>query len=281
MTPAAIDDPATLRHILTRTTGLLLDFDGPVCSVFAGLSAQTVVNQLCLILADGGYSDPPAEIEKNDDPFQVLAYAATLGHAEAWYVNAAFTAHELEAIATAQPTPAAHDLIRNWSTTGRPFAIVSNNNTVAIHAYLDLHNLRPHVTHVSARTNPDPTLLKPNPHLTDHSPDSAQCPRNSGDIPRRLCDRHRRSPCRPDDVHRLRQQTPQDRRTHDRRRRHRHPHTSYLVRANRVTLDVLQLAALPSTRPSPEGRRVQRTALCPAQDGDPRSARHAQERGAE
>ncbi|MGH3928145.1 MAG: HAD family hydrolase [Pseudonocardiaceae bacterium] len=165
MTPTAANDPETLRHILTRTTALLLDFDGPVCNVFAGLSAQTVVAQLCMVLTDCGYGDPPVEIEKSDDPFQVLAYAASLGDAEARYVNAAFTAHEIEAIATAEPTPAAHDLIRAWSATGRPLAIVSNNSTIAIHAYLDLHNLRPHVTHVSARTSPDPVLLKPNPHL--------------------------------------------------------------------------------------------------------------------
>ncbi|MGH3901110.1 MAG: HAD family hydrolase [Pseudonocardiaceae bacterium] len=165
MTPTAIGDPDTLRRILARTTALLLDYDGPVCSVFAGLSAQTVVTQLCMVLADCGYGDPPVDIEKSDDPFEVLAYAASLGDNEARYVNAAFTAHEVEAIATAQPTPAAHDLIRAWSATGRPLAIVSNNSTVAIRAYLDLHNLRPYVTHVSARTSPDPALLKPNPHL--------------------------------------------------------------------------------------------------------------------
>jgi phosphoglycolate phosphatase len=165
MTPATIDDPAIVRHILTRTTALLLDFDGPVCSVFAGLPAHTVVTQLCLVLADGGYGDPPIEIEKSDDPFQVLAYAASLGDDEARYVNAAFTAHEIEAITTAEPTPGAHDLIRAWSATGRPLAIISNNSTIAIHAYLDLHNLQPHVTYVSARTSPNPALLKPHPHL--------------------------------------------------------------------------------------------------------------------
>ncbi|MGH3826674.1 MAG: HAD family hydrolase [Pseudonocardiaceae bacterium] len=165
MTPATTDDPDTLRRILTRTNALLLDFDGPVCSVFAGLPAHTVVTQLCTVLADGGYGDPPIEIEKSDDPFEVLTYAASLGEDEARYVNAAFTAHEVEAIATAEPTPGAHDLIRAWSATGRPLAIISNNSTIAIHAYLDLHDLRTHVTHVSARTSPDPALLKPHPHL--------------------------------------------------------------------------------------------------------------------
>lgn len=165
MTSTTTDDPHTLRHILTRTTALLLDFDGPVCSVFAGLPATAVVNQLCVVLADGGHHDPPTGIQKSDDPFKVLAYAASLGDTEARYVNAAFTAHELEAMATAQPTSGAHDLIRAWSATGRPLAIVSNNSTVAIHAYLDLHDLRKYVAHVSARTSHDPALLKPNPHL--------------------------------------------------------------------------------------------------------------------
>ncbi|MGH3832259.1 MAG: HAD family hydrolase, partial [Pseudonocardiaceae bacterium] len=136
MTPTTTDDPETLRHILARTTALLLDFDGPVCSVFAGLPAHTVVTQLCTVLTDGGYGDPPIEIEKSDDPFKVLTYAASLGEDEARYVNAAFTAHEVEAITTAEPTPGAHDLLRAWSATGRPLAIVSNNSTIAIHAYL-------------------------------------------------------------------------------------------------------------------------------------------------
>jgi phosphoglycolate phosphatase len=158
-------DPRTLRHILTRITALLLDFDGPVCSVFAGLPAATVVNQLCVVLADSGHTDLPAQLTKSDDPFEVLAYAASLGETEAHYVNAAFTAHELEAIATAEPTPGAHDLIRAWTATGRPLAIVSNNSAIAIQAYLDLHGLSSHVAHVSARTSPDPALLKPHPHL--------------------------------------------------------------------------------------------------------------------
>ncbi len=77
-----------------------------MCNVFAGIRAATVVNQLCVVLADGGHSDLPAQLTKSDDPFEVLAYAASLGKDEAHYVNAAFTAHELEAIATAELTSA-------------------------------------------------------------------------------------------------------------------------------------------------------------------------------
>jgi HAD superfamily hydrolase (TIGR01549 family) len=165
VTSPPVDDPEALGRILTRAKALFLDFDGPICDVFYGLPASVVVDQLCVVLADGGYGDPPANIEKSSDPFDVLKYAATLGQTEAEYVNAAFTAHEIEAIATAIPTPGAHDLMRSWSHTGRPLEIVSNNSAVAVETYLDLHNLRPYVTGVSARTGSDPSLLKPNPYL--------------------------------------------------------------------------------------------------------------------
>lgn len=165
MTTPLVDDPEALRRILDQAEALFLDFDGPVCNLFAGLPASVVVDQLCVVLADGGYGDPPPEIEKSSDPFDVLKYAATLGETEARYVNAAFSACEAEAIHTAEPTPGADDLLSAWSAIGRPLAIVSNNSTLAVEAYLDLRNLRPYVSHVSARTSPNPALLKPNPHL--------------------------------------------------------------------------------------------------------------------
>ena len=165
MTTPPVDDPETLRRILSQTEALFLDFDGPVCSVFAGLPASAVVDQLCVVLADGGYGHPPPDNEKSSDPFDVLKYAATLGKTEAEYVNSAFTALEVEAIPTAEPTRDAHDLVRAWSQTGRPVAIVSNNSAVAIRAYVDLHALSPYVSCVSARTSSDPSLLKPSPHL--------------------------------------------------------------------------------------------------------------------
>ncbi|HEX5114074.1 MAG TPA: HAD-IA family hydrolase [Pseudonocardiaceae bacterium] len=165
MTTPPVDDPEALRHILGQADALFLDFDGPVCDLFAGLPASAVVDQLCVVLADGGYGDPPPEIEKSSDPFDVLKYAATLGETEADYVNAAFTALETEAVATARPTRGAHDLVRNWSSTGRQLAIVSNNSKAAVEAYLVLHDLGRFVAYVSARQWADSRLLKPSPHL--------------------------------------------------------------------------------------------------------------------
>jgi hypothetical protein len=66
--------------------------------MFAGLPASAMVDQLCVLLADGGYGNLPPIIQKSSDPFDVLKYAATLDKVEAADVNAAFAAHEVEAI---------------------------------------------------------------------------------------------------------------------------------------------------------------------------------------
>ncbi|GAA0254753.1 HAD family hydrolase [Saccharothrix mutabilis subsp. mutabilis] len=164
-----VDDPEVLRHILAATDALLLDFDGPVCAVFANLPAQHVADQLRRVLAEGGHKELPAVVEKTEDPFDVLTYAATLGMDEARYIEAALRAHEVEAATTAPPTPGAHDLIHAWRTTGRKLAIVSNNSRAAVNTYLHRHDLTPLIHMVSARTQSDPELLKPSPHLLDQA----------------------------------------------------------------------------------------------------------------
>ncbi|QKV77263.1 HAD family hydrolase [Amycolatopsis sp. Hca4] len=151
--------------LLTRARALLLDFDGPVCSVFAGIPASTVADQLRDVLADGGHTDLPDAVATSTDPFDVLQHAAMLGEDEGRYVEAAFTAHEVEAISSASPASGAHDLIDAWHGSGRPLAIVSNNGTRAISAYLDLYGLRSSINFVSARTSANTTLLKPSPYL--------------------------------------------------------------------------------------------------------------------
>jgi hypothetical protein len=97
VTPA---DPEALRRLLADT--LLLDFDGSVCSVFAGFQAPAVVEQLCVVLSDGGYGELPPHVEKSEDPFDVLNYAAIPGDTEAHYVNATFAAHEADDMRAAQ-----------------------------------------------------------------------------------------------------------------------------------------------------------------------------------
>jgi HAD superfamily hydrolase (TIGR01549 family) len=159
-----VDDPEVLHRLLNEADALLLDFDGPICSVFSGFPAPVVAQQLRDILEAGQHTDLPAEIEKAEDPFDVFRYAATLGAHEARYIEAALRAHEVEAVTTAEPTSGAHDLIHTWISAGRRLAIVSNNSTEAVSSYVYLHGLPAEIV-VASRTSSDPKNLKPNPTL--------------------------------------------------------------------------------------------------------------------
>jgi phosphoglycolate phosphatase len=163
-----IDDPEAVRRILSTTEALLLDFDGPVCSVFAGFPAPVVADQLRDVLNQGGH-DLPHDVSQSTDPFDVLFYAAKLGPDEARFLEATFRAHEVEAVQSAEPTPQAHALIEAWKASGRPLAIVSNNSVSAVETYLNIHNLSRAVDLVSARANADISLLKPNPYLVTNA----------------------------------------------------------------------------------------------------------------
>lgn len=151
--------------VLAHARALLLDFDGPVCSVFAGIPASAVADQLRGVLADGGHLDLPEAVATTADPFDVFKYAATLGKDEAHYVEAAFAAHEVEAIPSATPTNDAHALIEAWHGSGRPLAIVSNNGVSAVRAYLDLYGIHTSINFVSARASSNAALLKPSTFL--------------------------------------------------------------------------------------------------------------------
>ena len=155
----------TAAELLEQAGALLLDFDGPVCSVFAEIPAAVVADQLRTVLADGGRTDLPESVAASSDPFDVLACAATFSDWDGRHVEAAFTAHEVEAMTTAAPADGAHELIQAWHASGRPIAIVSNNSAAAISTYLDFHGLRPLINAVCARESADVRLLKPSPYL--------------------------------------------------------------------------------------------------------------------
>lgn len=153
---------AGLAVIMARTRYLLLDFDGPVCSLFAGLTAPAVAGRLRKLFPAGRL---PAEILSSPDPFAVFAYSATVSPELAKRVEAELTDLEVAATVTAEPAPHVHEVIAACRETGRTIALVSNNSARAVTAYLERHGLSGGIAQVAARTSPDPALLKPSPHL--------------------------------------------------------------------------------------------------------------------
>jgi phosphoglycolate phosphatase len=75
------------------------------------------------------------------------------------------TDQELAAVPTAAPTPYVHEVVTACQNSGRSVAVVSNNSARTVHAYLTRHGLDDRISVVVARTNHDPTLLKPSPYL--------------------------------------------------------------------------------------------------------------------
>jgi HAD superfamily hydrolase (TIGR01509 family) len=116
-------------------------------------------------LASAIGSELPEEIAASADPFDVLRYAEQLGEPLASTVERRFTELELDAVRTAVPTEHAHDVIRLAAPRSHLLAVVSNNSSVSIDAYLTAHGLRDHVAGIFARTSSDISQLKPSPYL--------------------------------------------------------------------------------------------------------------------
>ncbi len=166
---AFTSDPWVVRSIFDATDVLLLDFDGPVCAVFARHPAEQIADELRVFLVNRRRGDDFSKIARTGDPFDILRYASTVGEHECQQIEKMLQAYEVDAVGTATPTNGAHELIRKWSHSKGSVGIVSNNSTVAVNAYLRIHELMADVAFVSARTSPNPSLLKPNRHLVDQA----------------------------------------------------------------------------------------------------------------
>jgi beta-phosphoglucomutase-like phosphatase (HAD superfamily) len=151
-----------LSELLARTQHLLLDFDGPVCSVFAGRSSRAIAIELLDLLRTAN-APVPSNLDDTGDPLEILRYTAAVDTQLLERVEHHLRAAEIDATRTARPTPHANEVIDAWRRRGGRAAVVSNNASAAVAAYLTMHGIE--VDAVVGRTSPDPTLLKPNPHL--------------------------------------------------------------------------------------------------------------------
>jgi len=155
-----------LADLVRDKSVVLLDFDGPVCSVFAGYPASKVAEELRQIAGVTG-----TEFDAEDDPLQLLVrLSRILPHDVTRAVADALRDKETQAIQTAQPAPGGSAIIQAARRSGRRISLVSNNSSAAIDAYLRRHALTELVDEVSARYDDmDPRLLKPNTHLLERA----------------------------------------------------------------------------------------------------------------
>lgn len=149
-----------LADVMRPVRHVLLDFDGPVCSVFGELPAPEVARRLTEAID----AELPAEVV-GTDPLALLSVFAERGRDTLVAAEAQLRDLEVEAVQTAPMTPGVVEALQAFSDTGRSVTIVSNNSQAAVVAFLAAHDLRRLVTGVCSRQHPEPELLKPDPFL--------------------------------------------------------------------------------------------------------------------
>ncbi|GAA2814430.1 HAD-IA family hydrolase [Saccharopolyspora taberi] len=147
-------------QILRNSDAVLLDFDGPVCSVFGGFPDHEVADELRGLFR----GELPEAVGESRDPFDVLRYAAGAGTV-ATTVEQHLRDLEVRAVKVASPTPGTAQVLETLHDFGIPVFVVSNNSAAAVSAYFEAHGMAGLIAGVSARTGPEVDQLKPKPYL--------------------------------------------------------------------------------------------------------------------
>jgi phosphoglycolate phosphatase len=126
------------RDVIRNVRHVLLDFDGPVCTVFGTIPDHAVADILRAYARTYGH-EPAGHVVTSPDPFCVLADVAASDRTLAVQVNQRFRELEVEAVSTAPVTPGAIEAVESWVANDRSVAIVSNNSTEAVRRFLDTH----------------------------------------------------------------------------------------------------------------------------------------------
>jgi HAD superfamily hydrolase (TIGR01509 family) len=152
-----------VTRLISRRGPLLLDFDGPICQVFAGYPAPAVAAELVETLRRRAGA-LPASLEKEHDPLEVLRWAGSnVGPDAVQAVEDALCTAELRAAASSEPTPFAREVIVAARQIGMSVAVVSNNSAGAVSAYLTRQRLLGHVSPIVGRAYAEPDRMKPSP----------------------------------------------------------------------------------------------------------------------
>ncbi|MFE6285572.1 HAD family hydrolase [Streptomyces sp. NPDC057877] len=161
---------APIEHLRQRVGGarvVLWDFDGPICGLFAGLSAELIARDMIDWLEARGLRGflREEELRSTDPHFVLRAVGSRYPHSDlVAELEERLTLEELRATDSAMPTAYADPLIRTWHAVGARLAIATNNAPRAVRRYLDGRGLTncfaPHIYGRTAQLH----LLKPDPH---------------------------------------------------------------------------------------------------------------------
>jgi phosphoglycolate phosphatase-like HAD superfamily hydrolase len=148
-----------LEELLTERDHVLAAFDGPVAEL---PSAGPRADRLRVMVADRRL---PRKVARTEDPFVILAYAATIGPATERAVYAQLCRIEHEVVAAARITPGVREAFATLAAAGTQITVVGSLATAAIRTFLVIHGLAEHARHVVGHTGPDRAVLPPAPNL--------------------------------------------------------------------------------------------------------------------
>ncbi|MFG1997709.1 HAD family hydrolase [Spirillospora sp. NPDC048911] len=148
-----------LQTLTNETSAVLLDFDGPVCRLFAGYPAPTIAGEMRNFLQSRSVTVP--DRVKQDGPLTLLKWTSEGAPHLLAQVEKMLCSAELEAANSAAPTPGADAVITAAARSGRPVAIVSNNSTGAIARYLESKKISTDVSAIVGRPFGQPDRMKP------------------------------------------------------------------------------------------------------------------------
>ena len=161
-----------MRELITKARFVFFDFDGPICQLFAGLSADEVAKDLVTWLESQGLRELLTQAERDHPDPHVVLRAVNKRHPRSDLVielEERLTLQELKAIGSALPTAYADPLIRTWSAVGARLAVATNNSPRTVTEYLSGRGLLDcFAPHVYGRTA-DLDLLKPDPHCLNRA----------------------------------------------------------------------------------------------------------------
>ncbi|MEV0117882.1 HAD family hydrolase [Streptomyces sp. NPDC050844] len=166
------EETEKLRELITPARFVLFDFDGPICRLFAGHSAERIAGDQVRWLEERGLRGLLTKEERAEpDPHAVLR-AVDRRHPGSDLVaelEERLTQQELTAVSSAWPTQYADPLIMTWHAMGSRLAITTNNSPKAVTSYLNTRGLiRCFLPHIYGRTQ-DLHLLKPHPHCLNRA----------------------------------------------------------------------------------------------------------------
>ncbi|MGW7089384.1 HAD family hydrolase [Streptomyces sp. NPDC054871] len=166
------EETEKLRELIERARYVLFDFDGPICRLFAGHSAERIAGDQVRWLEGRGLHGLLTDEEREQpDPHAVLR-AVDRRHPGSDLVaelEERLTHQELTAVASAWPTQYADPLIMTWHAMGSRLAVTTNNSPRAVTRYLEDRQLSQcFAPHIYGRTQAL-HLLKPNPHCLNRA----------------------------------------------------------------------------------------------------------------